>query len=80
MQSHAANMDEIVEDSRWFLENIDTVRHTLSFVRADRAVLAKEPFLDQRWNRTGFDRVQLPLDALAARLPPQQEPPKLHAI
>jgi hypothetical protein len=70
----------VARDPAWFLEDYDPRRNMLAFVRADRDKIARQPFLDQRWNREGLERCEFPLDALAAQLPEDAPAPKLDFI
>ncbi len=71
---------DIASDPAWFVENYDAQRNTVSFVRADRELLVREPFLDSRWNRAGLERCELSLDSLASRIGRLASPPTLHFI
>lgn len=75
-----ATAADIVGDPNWFVENYDPHRATFSFVRAGRDVLASQPFLDYRWRRETLERREVPLDAMAARMPQQAPRPQLHFI
>ncbi len=49
-----------LSDPNWFLDHLDLETGQARFVRADRAMLSAQPFLDPRW-----DRGRLPSAALA---------------
>lgn len=69
-----------IDDFRWFAENFDLARKSLSFVRADREVLAAQPFLDYRWKTDRLPRREMPLDAVLAELPQSAPSPNLNFI
>lgn len=75
-----ATAEDIARDPRWFVEDYDPRTATLSFVRADRDVLMRQPFLDYRWNRESLERREVSVEALAARMPEQAPPPRLDFI
>jgi len=69
-----------VDDFRWFAENFDLARKSLSFVRTDRGTLAAQPFLDYRWKTDPLLHREMPLDAVLAELPQTAPPPHLNFI
>lgn len=75
-----ATPSDIVGDPDWFVEAYDPQREALSFVRASREILAREPFLDYRWKRETLERCELPLAAIAAAISQQAPAPKLDFI
>lgn len=69
VQSADAPMGELVRDHHWFPEDFHAPRQMLSFVFAEREALAREPFLDHRWNQGGVERWQVPLGDLDLQMP-----------
>ena len=65
---HDISLDAIIEDRRWFADNYASAHNTVSFVHTNREILARQPFLDQRWRAQG-PRNQFPLELIAARFP-----------
>jgi hypothetical protein len=72
--------DDTVTDVRWFADNFELTRKSLSFVRADRDLLARQPFLDYRWKTDGLPRREISLDEALAGLPAGAEPAGLNFI
>src|SRR5436305_11501764 len=56
VQSAAAPVGELVGDYRWFPEDFHASRQMLSFVFTERETLAREPFLDHRWQQDRLER------------------------
>jgi hypothetical protein len=75
LQSAAAPAGELVRDHRWFPEDFHAPRQMLSFVFAEREVLAREPFLDQRWQQEKLERRQARIDDLDVQMPAGSRPP-----
>src|SRR4051794_24514960 len=48
------------DDPAWFLDDLDLTTGLAQFVRADREVLSRLPFLDPRWRREALERRNLP--------------------
>lgn len=80
MSAQDANVAEIVRDPSWFVTDYDAAREALSFVRADRATFAAQPFLDRRWKRDALASRIVPLEAVAEALPQDACPPALNFI
>jgi hypothetical protein len=59
---------ELVGDFRWFPEDFHAARQLLSFVHAERAELARQPFLDHRWKQDKLPRRQAALDDVTQEL------------
>lgn len=64
----------VVSDPRWFPEDYDPLRDAFSFVRTDREMLARQVFLDQRWNRSALERRSVARAAIAAAMPSSPSP------
>lgn len=71
---------DVLSDFRWFPEDYAPGMKSISFVRTDAATLARQTFLDQRWNRSDYARTTLSLDAIADELPAHGPPPELNFI
>lgn len=69
-----------VDDFRWFAENFDLARKSLSFVYADRQTLADQPFLDYRWKSERLAHREMSLDAAVASFALGAPPPHLNFI
>jgi hypothetical protein len=63
-------------DAAWFLDGIDASSGQASLIRADRATLSAQPFLDEKWSRQGRTWVNAPMDRLTA----PAARPQLHFI
>jgi hypothetical protein len=63
------DIGDLVRDHRWFPEEFHAPRQLLTFVRAERDELARQPFLDHRWKQEALLRRQADLEAIAAELP-----------
>jgi hypothetical protein len=74
VQSAVAPMGDVIRDRRWFPEDFHAPRQMLSFVFAEREVLAREPFLDHRWQQEHLLRRQVGLVDLAAEMPSEAPP------
>ena len=72
--------DDTVTDVRWFADNFELSRKSFSFVRADRDLLARQPFLDYRWKTDGLPRREISLDEALTGLPAGAEPAGLNFI
>jgi hypothetical protein len=72
--------DTCVDDFRWFAENFDLARKSLSFVFTDQQTLAAQPFLDYRWKTDRLAHREVSLDAAVARFAPGEPPPHLNFI
>lgn len=79
-QTASAPAAAVIADPQWFPEDFDPASQTLSFVRCSVDMLAREPFLDPRWNRLALPRCKVELSALAAQLAADAEPPQVHFI
>ncbi len=66
-----------LDDPRWFLDGLEMASGRACFVRADRAAVSAEPFLDHRWRHLQAPRVDVPLSELGAI---GAEPPQLSFI
>ncbi len=64
MNAQSSTLAEIIADASWFPDNVNFNRGTFGFVRADRGVLSKQPFLDGRWDRAALSRVDVPISAV----------------
>ncbi len=71
---------EILGDSCWFPEDYVPAMKAMSFVRSDTATLARQPFLDHRWNRRGCAQIPLMLDRIAQEFPSDAPLPRLNFI
>jgi hypothetical protein len=69
VQSAVAPMGDVIRDCRWFPEDFHVPRQMLSFVFAEREALAREPFLDHRWQQEHLQRRQIGLVDLATEIP-----------
>ena len=69
-----------VDDFRWFAENFDLARKSLSFVFTDRQTLAAQPFLDYRWKTDRLAHREMSLDAAVSSFAPDAPPPHLNFI
>jgi hypothetical protein len=69
-----------IDDFRWFAENFDLARRSLSFVFTDRHTLAAQPFLDYRWRTEGLPRKEMALEETIAEVSPGAPPPHLNLI
>jgi hypothetical protein len=72
MNAATSSVDDVIGNAAWFPDNVDFNRGTFGFVRTDRKALAKESFLDSRWNRSTLSRVDIPIPAVSSateRLP-----------
>lgn len=74
------NLNEIIGDPGWFPMSFDAAQQRFSFIRTNRATLASEPFLDYRWDRAGHHHVQVPFEAVAARLAPADPQARMHFL
>jgi hypothetical protein len=72
--------ESCVDDFRWFAENFDLARKSLSFVCTDRQTLAAQPFLDYRWKTDRLAHREMALDAVLAEFPQNSQPPHLNFI
>ena len=72
--------ESCVGDFRWFAENFDLARKSLSFAFADRETFAAQPFLDYRWKTDRLPRRELPLDTMLASFRQGAAPPHLNFI
>src|SRR5262245_25502742 len=71
---------KIIRDPSWFVEDYDLRAQAFSLVRADRRVVASQPFLDHRWDRSALERVKLPLASVTATIEERAPQPDLHFI
>ena len=68
----------LLADASWFPEGLDLRDGMVSFVRSDRATLAAQPFLDDRWERVAAPRRRVAARDLAAGM--RAEPAELSFI
>lgn len=61
MNAATSSLEDVIGNADWFPDNIDFNRNTFGFVRTGRNALSKESFLDARWNRSAFTRVDIPI-------------------
>lgn len=80
MSANDTTEPDVVHDPSWFVEDFDAAHNALAFVRADRKVVARQAFLDHRWNRAGFERHNTPLASLALQMPQAVPPPAANVI
>jgi hypothetical protein len=55
---------DILADPAWFPVRLDSGTGVFEFVRTSREELAREPFLDARWDRAGREQSYLPVEDL----------------
>jgi len=72
--------DDLLRDPRWFLEDYRAEQNAFALVATDRASLASQPFLDQRWNRSALRHVQAPITGIEQRIPVSEALPGLNFI
>lgn len=72
--------DVVAGDASWFIEDFDLPSRAFSFVKTDPETLAREPFLDYRWNRTRLLHQRLDQAALVGRFGLGLPRPQLHFI
>lgn len=75
----AGNPSAIVADASWFPDDL-APDGTLSFVRVGREDLAREAFLDERWQRERLPRARHRLEEIARQLPLRLSRPRLNFI
>src|SRR5215472_15819562 len=73
----AEGVCEIVNDPHWFPAELDRKRGAILFVRADRSNIARQAFLDDRWDHSGYPSREMPLEGLC---PDPLERPNLSFI
>jgi len=79
MNAATSSLEDVIGNADWFPDNVDFNRNTFGFVRTDRHVLSREPFLDPRWNRSALTRVDVPVSTVSSAL--EKSPrPKLNFI
>lgn len=61
----------LLADATWFPDALDLRDGAVSFVHSDRATLAAQPFLDERWERSAASRRRVGARDIAAHLAPQ---------
>ena len=71
---------DVIGDFGWFPQDYIPLARTMSFVRTDPATLARQPFLDHRWNRAGYAQTSLTLDSIADKISPDTPLPDLNFI
>jgi hypothetical protein len=71
---------DVLGDFCWFPEDCSPGAGAVSFVRTDATMLARQTFLDLRWDRNGYERTVLPLDTIAGGLPVEAPRPPLNFI
>ena len=72
--------ETVLGDYRWFAADYLAEKQSFLFVHADRQSLAAQPFLDRRWKKDGLPSAEMPLAALAAKIPAGAPAPDLHFI
>lgn len=73
-------LDAVLRDARWFVEDFTLDNKALSFVLTDAESLSQQPFLDYRWPRHTALHQRVDAGALVQRVPAGLPPPPLNFI
>ncbi|MGZ8408276.1 MAG: hypothetical protein ACXWVJ_09640, partial [Caulobacteraceae bacterium] len=58
-----------LNDTAWFLDKLDLENGMANLIRADRSILAEQPFLDNKWDTSRLETASVTLADLTAAAP-----------
>lgn len=70
----------VASDPAWFSEDYDPAKGAFAFVRTDRETLARQTFLDHRWDKSALPRQNISVAALGRNIESTAQPPQLNFI